>query len=265
MRRSSARRRRSWRGPRHRALRAARGVRASRAGRRGRRGAPGAPRTSARTSAVALAAAASAERGVQLVDGAVGLDAQVVLGDALAAEEIGLAGVAAPGVDLHGALPLAPPQERPRAARRRPRGTRRARRRRRGRSPSATGRLPELVAEAAQQLRFDLLAGRARPRLLEDPEPQLVGLGARAVGEGAAGAVGAHQAVGEVVGPLPRRRRRRPRDRRGRARGAAARRRASPQRSQSRQSWRVRSARWRISWRGGSATTREPGGTDSVT
>jgi hypothetical protein len=41
-----------------------------------------------------------AEDGVELVDGAVGLEAGVVLGDAGAAEEAGFAGVAGAGVDL---------------------------------------------------------------------------------------------------------------------------------------------------------------------
>ena len=42
------------------------------------------------------------EDGVQLVDVTVRLDARVVLGDAPAAEEPGVAGVAGLGVDLHG-------------------------------------------------------------------------------------------------------------------------------------------------------------------
>ena len=46
-----------------------------------------------------------AERGVELVDGAVGLDAQRILRDPLAAEQIGLPTVAAAGVDLHRGSP----------------------------------------------------------------------------------------------------------------------------------------------------------------
>ena len=42
-----------------------------------------------------------ADDGVELVNVAVGGDADVVLGDAAAAEEAGVAGVAGPGVDLH--------------------------------------------------------------------------------------------------------------------------------------------------------------------
>ena len=62
-------------------------------------------------------------------------------------------------------------------------------------------RLTDLVAELGEQLGIDGVARAALGFLLEDPLDQVARLGARAVAQGAAGAVRAHHLVHHLATP----------------------------------------------------------------